>query len=137
MVNRVTLLGKAGATPEVKYTSSGTAATTFYVSTTERRRTPDGDTYEHVEWHRVVLYGRLAENAGKFVSKGDTVYIEGRLRAAAWTDRQGEKRRTVEVIGSFFRKLGDAGAVERGDEPGKSSEPGKEDDGAGRMASGL
>lgn len=108
-VNKVLLVGNLGADPEVRYLSSGTPVATLSLATTERRRQADGGAVEQVEWHRVSLYGNLAEQARDLLRKGSQVYVEGRLRTDAWRDRNGNERKTTVIVASRMLTLGGTG----------------------------
>lgn len=98
-VNRVTILGNLGNDPEVKYTASGSAIANLTVATSESwNDKATGEKREAVEWHRVVLFGKLAEVAGEYLRKGSQVYIEGQLRTRKWTDQSGQEKFTTEIV---------------------------------------
>lgn len=98
-VNRVTILGNIGNDPEVKYTASGSAIANLTVATSESwNDKATGEKREAVEWHRVVLFGKLAEVAGEYLRKGSQVYIEGQLRTRKWTDNSGVEKYTTEIV---------------------------------------
>ena len=98
-VNRVTILGNLGNDPEVKYTASGSAIANLTVATSESwNDKATGEKKENTEWHRVVLFGKLAEVAGEYLRKGSQVYIEGQLRTRKWTDNSGVEKYTTEVV---------------------------------------
>ena len=98
-VNRVTILGNLGNDPEVKYTASGSAIANLTVATSESwNDKAAGEKREAVEWHRVVLFGKLAEVAGEYLRKGSQVYIEGQLRTRKWTDNAGVEKYTTEIV---------------------------------------
>lgn len=98
-VNRVTILGNLGNDPEVKHTNSGSAIANLTVATSESwNDKATGEKREAVEWHRVVLFGKLAEVAGEYLRKGSQVYIEGQLRTRKWTDQSGQEKYTTEVV---------------------------------------
>jgi len=108
-VNKVILVGKLGADPEVRYTSGGSAVATFSIATNERWKDKNtGDRQERTEWHRIVAWGRLGEICGEYLSKGKQVYIEGRLQTRSWDDRDGNKRYTTEVVAANMVMLGSA-----------------------------
>ena len=94
-VNKVILLGNLGKDPEVRYTKSGKAVTSFSIATSERAGR-DGN--ERTEWHNIVAWDKLAELCGKLVRKGNKVYVEGRLQTREYTDRDGNKRWSTEVV---------------------------------------
>lgn len=123
-LNKVLLLGNLGRDPEVRYTSSGKAMATFSLATSIRWRDQDGNEQEKTEWHRIVAWGRLGEVCGEHLSKGKTVFIEGRIQSREWEDQDGNKRTTVEIIASDMIMLGglsQAMGREREDRPGKPS----------------
>lgn len=98
-VNRVILVGNLGNDPEVKYLPSGSAIANITLATSEEwRDKATGEKKESVEWHRVVLFGKLAEIAGEYLRKGSQVYIEGQLRTRKWTDNAGVEKYTTEVV---------------------------------------
>ena len=109
-VNRVTILGNLGNDPEVKHTNSGSAIANLTVATSESwNDKATGEKREAVEWHRVVLFGKLAEVAGEYLRKGSQVYIEGQLRTRKWTDNSGVDKYTTEVVvnvGGTMQMLG-------------------------------
>jgi len=111
-VNKVILIGNLGADPEIRYTTSGTAVATLRLATTESWMDKSGERTERTEWHRVIVWGKSAETASQYLSKGKQVYVEGRLQTREWTDKDGNKRFTTEVNASQFVMLG------RGDAPG-------------------
>ena len=108
-VNKVILVGNLGQDPEVKYTAGGAAVTTLSLATSESWKDKDsGQDQERTEWHRVVLWRRLAEIAGEYLKKGSKVYIEGQLQTRKW-EQDGQTRYTTEVIGRDMRFLDSRG----------------------------
>lgn len=105
-VNKVILVGNLGADPEMRTTTSGLAVCNLRIATSERTKDRDGNWGDHTEWHRVTCFGKTAENAGRFLSKGRQVYIEGRLRTRKWQDQEGKDRWSTEVIADQLRFLG-------------------------------
>jgi len=99
-VNKVTLLGNLGADPEVKKTASGQSITLFNIATSNAWTNREGQRQEHTEWHRVVVWGKLADTCGEYLSKGKKVYIEGRLQTRSWEDDKNQKRYTTEIVAS-------------------------------------
>ena len=98
-VNRVTILGNLGNDPEVKHTNSGSAIANLTVATSEEwKDKTTGESKSLTEWHRVVLFGKLAEVAGEYLRKGSQVYIEGQLRTRKWTDNAGVEKYTTEIV---------------------------------------
>lgn len=107
MVNKVILIGNLGRDPEVRSTQSGQPVANFSLATNRRWKDRDGNRQEQTEWHNIVCWGRQAEIAGQYLTKGRQVYIEGRLQTRSWDDRQsGEKRYRTEVICENFQMLG-------------------------------
>ena len=98
-VNRVTILGNLGNDPDVKYTNSGSAIANLTVATSEEwKDKTTGESKSLTEWHRVVIFGKLAEVAGEYLRKGSQVYIEGQLRTRKWTDNAGVEKYTTEIV---------------------------------------
>jgi single-strand DNA-binding protein len=106
-VNKVILIGNLGADPEMRATASGEAICNLRLATTEKwKDKATGEARETTDWHRVVLYRRLAEIAREYLRKGSTVYIEGRLRTRKWQDKDGKERLTTEIEGNELKMLG-------------------------------
>ncbi|EDV6949222.1 single-stranded DNA-binding protein SSB2 [Salmonella enterica] len=98
-VNKVILVGNLGQNPEVRYMPNGGAVANLTLATSESwRDKQDGEIREHTEWHRVVVFGKLAEIASEYLRKGAQVYIEGQLRTRKWTDQSGQDKYTTEVV---------------------------------------
>ena len=97
-MNRVTLLGHAGRDPEVRTMQNGGKAATFSLATTGRWRRKDGDMSEATEWHRIVVFGPVAETAAKLVRKGGALLIEGRIACREYRDKEGQTHRTTEIV---------------------------------------
>ncbi len=112
-VNKAIILGNLGRDPEVRYTSDGKAVTNFSVATTEKWRDRDGNSQERTEWHRIVVFDRLGEVCGEYLSKGSSVYVEGYLRTRSWDDREGNKRYTTEIVGRAVQFLSPRGESAR------------------------
>lgn len=108
-VNKVILIGNLGADPEVRYTANGTAVTQLSIATSERVPAGEGNWEDRTEWHRVVAFGKTAENCGNYLSKGRQIYVEGRLQTRQWEDAQGVKRYTTEVVAREVQFLGGVG----------------------------
>ena len=104
-VNKVILIGNVGADPELRYTPSGTAVTNFNMATNESWTDNSGDKQERTEWHRIVVWGRLAEICNQYLRKGSKVYIEGRLQTRNWEGQDGQKRYTTEVVARDMQML--------------------------------
>jgi single-strand DNA-binding protein len=107
-VNKVILIGRLGADPEVRYSQGGTAIAKISVATNERVPAGEGNWEDRTEWHRVVAFGKTAENCGTYLSKGKQVYIEGRLQTRQWDDAQGVKHYTTEIVAREIQFLGGA-----------------------------
>ncbi|EJL86139.1 single-stranded DNA-binding protein SSB1 [Pantoea sp. BIGb0393] len=109
-VNKVILVGNLGQDPEVRYMPNGGAVANITLATSESwRDKATGENKEITEWHRVVLFGKLAEVAGEYLRKGSQVYIEGQLRTRKWTDQSGQEKYTTEVVvnvGGTMQMLG-------------------------------
>ena len=102
-INKVILVGNLGAKPEVKYASNGNAISNLSVATSESWTDKStGQKQERTEWHRVSLFGKLAEIAGQYLDKGSKVYVEGKLQTRKYTDKDGIERWTTEVVVSGF-----------------------------------
>jgi len=108
-VNKVILIGNLGRDPEVRYAQSGTAVANFTLATNESWNNKDGQREERTEWHRVVVFGKLAEICGQYLQKGKQVYIEGRLQTRSWEDRGGNKRYTTEIVAANMVMLSRGG----------------------------
>ncbi len=105
-VNKVILVGRLGRDPETRYTSGGQAVTNFTLATDETFKSRSGERQKRTEWHRIVLWGKLAEIAQQYLKKGMLVYVEGRLQTRQWEDkRDGQKRQTTEIVGNVMRML--------------------------------
>lgn len=110
-VNKVIIVGTIGNDPEVKYSASGSAIANLSVATSEQWKDKQtGEKKEQTEWHRVVIFGKLAEVAGEYLRKGSQVYIEGQLRTRKWSDSNGVDRYTTEIVipqmGGVMQMLG-------------------------------
>ena len=105
-VNKVIIVGNLGDDPKINYSSSGSTITNLSVATAESYKDKQGEKQEKVEWHRVVMYNKLAEIAGEYLKKGSKVYLEGRLQTRKWTDKQGAEHYTTEIIANEMKMLG-------------------------------
>lgn len=105
-VNKVILVGRLGADPELKTIPNGQSVAKLSLATSESWTGKDGQKQERTEWHRIVVWGRQAENCAKHLAKGRQVYIEGRLQTRSWEDQQGQKKYTTEVVASTVQFLG-------------------------------
>jgi single-strand DNA-binding protein len=105
-VNKVILIGRLGADPEVRYMPNGTALANLRIATTDGYKDKNtGQFVEQTEWHKVVLFGRQAEVAGQYLQKGRAVYVEGRLRTTKWQDKAGQERYTTEVVANEMQLM--------------------------------
>ena len=113
-VNKVILIGNLGKDPEVRYLDSGVAVANFSLATTESYKNKEGERVSQTEWHNVVLWRGLAEVAEKWLKKGSSVYIEGKIRNRKWEDKDGNTRYTTEILADNMTMLGkkDTGSSE-------------------------
>lgn len=106
-VNKVILLGNLGRDPEIRSTQSGDKIANLTLATTESRlNKATNQRDEKTEWHRLVMFGKTAEIAEKYLTKGKSIYVEGRIQSQKWTDKQGQERTTYEVVVDNFTMLG-------------------------------
>lgn len=105
-INKVILIGNLGKDPEVKYLNSGVAVANLSLATTESYKNKEGERVSQTEWHNVVLWRGLAEVAEKWLKKGSSVYIEGKIRSRKWEDKEGNTRYTTEILGDNMTMLG-------------------------------
>ncbi len=112
-VNKVLLIGRLGANPEVRYTGNGSAVANFNLATDEVWNDKNGQKQKKTEWHRVVVWGKLAEFAEKYLTKGREVYVEGRLQTRSWDDKDGNKRYTTEVVAATIQFVGGRPTADR------------------------
>lgn len=106
-VNKVIILGRLGQDPELKYTPSGSAVCNFSVATSESwNDKSSGQKQERTEWHRVVVWGKLAELCNQYLSKGRQAFVEGRLQTRSWDDQNGQKRYATEVMATTVQFIG-------------------------------
>ena len=113
MVNKAILVGNLGRDPEIRSTPSGQQVASFSLATNRKWRDRDGNRQEQTEWHDIVCWGRQAEVAGQYLTKGKQIYVEGRIQTRSWEDKQsGEKKYRTEIVCDNFQMLG-----QRGDSP--------------------
>ena len=105
-VNKAILIGNLGRDPELRYTQSGQSVANFTLATSENWVGRDGQKQERTEWHRIVVWGKSAENCAQYLSKGRTVYVEGRIQTREWEDKDGNKRQTTEIVAQTVQFLG-------------------------------
>jgi single-strand DNA-binding protein len=133
-INKVILVGNLGADPETRYMPTGGAVTNIRIATSESWKDKQtGAQQERTEWHRVAMFGRLAEIAAEYLRKGSQVYIEGRLRTRKWQDNQGNERYTTEIVANDMQMLGGRSGM---GEPPAAVERGGEDTGRHAAAAG-
>ena len=105
-VNKAILIGNLGADPELRNTTGGTPVCELRIATNEKWKDQQGATQERTEWHRVVVWGKQAESAARYLSKGRSVYVEGRIQTREWEDKDGHRRWSTEIIASTVTFLG-------------------------------
>tara|TARA_B100000085_G_scaffold262391_1_gene267516 strand:+ start:320 stop:718 length:399 start_codon:yes stop_codon:yes gene_type:complete len=126
-VNKVILVGNLGKDPEVKYLDSGIAVANFSLATTENYKNKEGERVSQTEWHNIVLWRGLAEVAEKYLKKGSSIYIEGRIRTRKWEDDDGKTRYNTEILGDNMTMLGGKPQPENKNEDLTSSENDEDD----------
>lgn len=121
--NRIIVVGNLGRDPELRYTPQGSAVCNFSMATNEKKRDKAGELQDVTTWFKVTLWNKQAENASKYLTKGSSVYIEGRLRVEEWTDREGNNRHTLEVSGTDMQFLSGGGRSDEysGESAGESA----------------
>ena len=105
-INKVILVGNLGKDPEVRYLDSGVAVANFSLATTENYKNKEGERVSQTEWHNVVFWRGLAEIAEKYLKKGDSIYVEGKIRTRKWEDKEGNTRYSTEVLADNMTMLG-------------------------------
>jgi len=105
-VNKVILVGNLGKDPEVRHLEGGATVANFPLATTESFKDKSGNKVDQTEWHNIVVWRGLADIAAKFLKKGTTIYLEGKLRTRSWEDKEGHKRYTTEVVADSFTMIG-------------------------------
>ena len=120
-VNKAILIGRLGKDPELRYTPSGKAVTSFSLATTERWTGADGQRNESTTWHNIIAWGKQAELLKEYLSKGREVYIEGRIDNRSYEDKEGNKRYISEIVVQNFSFIGSRGDQESG--PRRETEP--------------
>ena len=131
-MNKIIVIGNLGRDPEMRYTPSGQAVTSFSVASSRRYRTADGEQREETEWFNVSAFGRLSEICNQYLTRGQQVYVEGRLRGRSYTDRDGQPRYSLEVTATEMQMLGRRGENEYGGGGGGGGYGDRESDGGGR-----
>lgn len=105
-VNKAIIIGNLGKDPEIRYTPGGQPVANFTVATNERWNDKSGQPQERTEWHRIVVWGKTAENCGQYLKKGRSVYVEGRIQTREWTNKEGQKQWTTEIVANNVTFLG-------------------------------
>lgn len=122
MLNKVTLIGRTSADPEIKYMPNGSAVATLNIATSRRWKDKNtGERKEATEWHRVIFFNRLAEIAGEYLKKGSQIYVEGRLQTRKW-EKDGQDHYTTEIVGEEMHMLGTKSS-DGGAQSNKASRP--------------
>lgn len=122
-VNKAIVLGNLGRDPEVRYTAGGQSVANFSVATSESwTDKTTGNKQEKTEWHRIVVWGKVAELCGQYLSKGRKVYVEGRLQTREWTDKEGKKNYSTEIVANQVVFLGSKDDAARGPRPGPAAD---------------
>lgn len=106
MINKVILLGRLGQDPEVKEIKEGKTLANFSLATNKKWKDKNGEDHESTEWHRVVIFGKLANVCGKYLSKGSQVYLEGEIHTRSYEDKDGNKKFSTEIHGNNVQFLG-------------------------------
>lgn len=132
-VNKVILIGTLGRDPDVRYTASGSAVANLSVATSEQWKDKNtGEKKEQTEWHKVSIFGKLAEIAGEYLKKGSHVYIEGRIQTRKWQDKDGQDKYTTEIVANAMQMLGgQSGQASAPQSPAPGNAGGDSDDGFG------
>lgn len=120
-VNKVILIGNLGSDPEVRYLESGSAVAKFSIATTEAYTNKSGERVENTEWHRIELWEGLAKVAEKYLKKGNSVYIEGRIRTDNWTDKEGQQKSGITIRANSMTLLGGPNTGGGENNPGQST----------------
>jgi single-strand DNA-binding protein len=105
MINKVILIGRLGTKPELKYSQSGDGVCNFEMATSESWKDKEGNKQEKTEWHKIVVWGKLAEICTEYLDKGSLIYIEGKLQTRSWEDKEGAKHYITEIIGKEMKML--------------------------------
>ena len=128
-VNKVIILGRLGQEPELKYTPSGAAVCNFSLATSENWTDKSGQKQERTEWHRIVVWGKLAELCNQYLSKGRQAYVEGKLQTRSWDDKDGNKRYTTEINASTVQFIGERASSGQRNDYSENQAPAQNDTG--------
>ncbi len=120
-VNKVILIGNLGRDPELKYLEGNVARVNFSLATSDSYKDKNGNRVDQTEWHNIVMWRGLAESAEKYLKKGTQVYVEGKLQTRQWTDKEGQKRSTTEIVAESYVILQRRDAGNTGNEGGTTS----------------
>jgi len=121
-INKAILIGRVGNDAELRYTPNGDAVANFSLATTEVWKDQEGNLKEKTEWHRIVVWRKLAEFCGQYIKKGSHIYVEGRLTTQSWQDKDGNKKYSTQIMANQIQLLGskpETGKVEQKTEPVK------------------
>lgn len=127
-VNRAIILGNLGKDPETRALENGNSVTSFPVATSESYTNKAGEKQEKTEWHKIVLWGKLAEIADKYLKKGSQVYIEGKIQTRTWEDKEGQTRYSTEIVGNNLTMLGKASGTSSSEGSPAASNSDEDDD---------
>jgi single-strand DNA-binding protein len=128
-INRVILIGNLGADPELRHTPGGASVCNFSIATNESWTDKSGEKQERTEWHRIIVWGRMADACAKYLGKGRPVYVEGRLQTRKWDDKEGVTRYLTEIVAQHVQFLGGGNGSRRDDDaPPPSDDFGADDD---------
>ena len=130
-LNKVQIIGRLGKDPEIRYTQGGQAVASFSVATDSKWTNKAGEKQEKTEWHRVKAWGKLGELAGEYLAKGRQVYVEGRLETSEYTDKEGVKKYSTEIVANDIQFLDSKGAGVEGGAPRAGSRNGGGPSGGG------
>ena len=137
-VNKVIIVGNLGRDPELRRMPSGDAMVNLSIATTDTWKDKGGERQEKTEWHRVVMFGRVAEVAEQYLKKGSQAYFEGRLQTRKWTDKEGQDKYTTEVVADRMQMLGSRSGGGGGDYSGGQQSSNKaSESGVGEFSGGL
>lgn len=125
-VNKVILVGRLGRDPETRFTGTGQAVANFSVATDETYKDKNGERQKRTEWHRVTVWGKLAEICQQYLKKGTMVYIEGRIQSREWQDKEGQKRTSYDIVANVMRMLSSRGESAMGASAGARSGGGED-----------
>ena len=120
--NKITIIGRLGRDPELRYTPQGDAVCDFSVAVNDRKRDKGGEWQDITTWFRVTFWRKQAENASKYLTKGRQVFVEGRLQVDEWTDRDGKNRHTLTIQGTELQFLGDGRSEEHSESSSQTAE---------------